>query len=110
MYLEMRSCTTTTSLAAFFSEGALTGLTYAYQIFGRNELLMRFGLEPVSNKSATVRCVLMLNPTEMRTPEAGFWKDDQSARKSLRLSTFVLLSFLFCESPLYVDDFFMTKG
>lgn len=67
MCREMGSCTEYAFLVSVSSGEALTGLTYAYRFVRRNELLMRFGIAPVSNKFTSVRFVPAITRTEMRT-------------------------------------------
>lgn len=82
---EMRPCTGTASAIAVFSENAFTGFLCACQFYTKNELLTRLGPVLVPNKLATVRYVLTLTPTEMRTRQVGFWKKEGSARYSPRV-------------------------
>lgn len=53
----------TACLIAIFSRASFTGLMCAFQLNGRKDLLTKLGLEPVSNRLATVPCVPSVNRT-----------------------------------------------
>lgn len=72
MYRDMGPCKGTGGMVTILVGGALTSLTCDRQFGGRSELLERIGPALVSSRLATVRCVLALMPTEIRTRYVGF--------------------------------------
>lgn len=84
---DMRPYTETAFLVAGISGERFRGLTFACHLYGRSQLLRKFGPVPIFNWLAAVRCALAVTPNQMKNLEGCFWKNEETASHSSRLST-----------------------
>lgn len=103
-------CTRNACFVTYVNGHALTELTCEHKSGRKNELLARFEPKHMSSTHYTVRCVPGFGPTRIRTQYAGFWRNIEYARQSLRSSPFLLFRTLSSELVLAAGAFCFLKA